>query len=298
MIILVSIPKVYGYDDDWIDGITFKLTINESKVEFRYRLTEGSKKRQVLGSSGGKYQPAHLSRTTYGFPIAIELKENLMNSWSYRQAYFDWTFNTEYNDMYPNSSAAEIIEGSSNQDTRTVYLRQPEQTRTALLNSFFNSSDKDFTNANPNWALSADLKYSTLIIGYSLGVFYPAYNGSHRWMKVGIGISVFAAQMKVDYNLCSRYEIEVSEGSGGCVGKHKIDQLETQVVGPALNINITFWERKTKDSIWRIGTGDLGYTILTEDREKSAFSLEKHDNYLIPNIEFSSNSIISYTSRF
>ena len=81
MIILASIPKVYADDDDWIDGITFKLTINESKVEFRYRSTEGSKKRQVLGSSAGKYEPTHLSRTTYDFPIAIKLKENLMNSW-------------------------------------------------------------------------------------------------------------------------------------------------------------------------------------------------------------------------
>ena len=77
VIILASIPKVYADDDDWIDGITFRLTINESKVDFRYRSTEGGKKRQVVGSSGGKYQPAHLSRTTYGFPIAIELKENL-----------------------------------------------------------------------------------------------------------------------------------------------------------------------------------------------------------------------------
>jgi len=136
------------------------------------------------------------------------------------------------------------------------------------------------------------------MIGYSWGIFYPAYNDTHRWMKIGIGIGAFIAKMEIDYNLCSRYEIEVSEGSGECVGKHKIDQLETQVVGSALNVNITFWERKTKDSIWRIGSADLGYTTLSKDREKSAFSLEKHDKYLIPNIELSSSTIISYTSRF
>ncbi len=69
-----------------------------------------------------------------------------------------------------------------------------------MEDSFFNSKDKEFISANSNWTLSADLKYSTLIIGYAWGVFIPAYAGTHRWLKTAVGIGAFAAQMKIDYN--------------------------------------------------------------------------------------------------
>ena len=115
--------------------------------------------------------------------------------------------------------------------------------------------------------------------------------------------------MEIDYNLCSRYELSTtyddegnaeSKRSGKCIGKHKIDRLETQGVGAAAIVNITIWERKTQDSIWRIGTGESGLTSLnlSREEEKKAFGLEKHENYFAPEITLTTLTLVSYTSRF
>ena len=112
------------------------------------------------------------------FPIAIAFKENLMNAWSYRQAYIDFIFNQKYIDLYPHES--ELSEVTIEGSTRTSYRRQLGLIRSELINTFFNTSEKDFINANSNWALSADAQLNTLLLGYNWGVFYPAYNGSHR----------------------------------------------------------------------------------------------------------------------
>jgi hypothetical protein len=93
--------------------------------------------------------------------------------------------------------------------------------------------------------------------------------------------------MKIDYNLCSIYELTTNyddDGnadtyrSGKCVDKHEIDKLETEGVGAALIVNISFWERKIQDSIWRIGTADIGMTLLNFGikEEKKAFRIGKH----------------------
>ena len=47
-----------------------------------------------------------------------------MNSWSYRQAFLDWTYESELNNLYPNSDDdSEIL----NSDSETSYLRQSEK---------------------------------------------------------------------------------------------------------------------------------------------------------------------------
>ena len=115
--------------------------------------------------------------------------------------------------------------------------------------------------------------------------------------------------MQIDYNLCSRYEYTTkfdSEGkeedykSGECVGKHKIDNLDTQGIGQSIVLNFTLWERKTKDSIWRIANMEQGQTMLslTKEQEKSAFGLDKHGTYFLPQLSLQSMTLISYTNRF
>ena len=287
------ISEVFAEDDKWIDGITYRIKGTITNVDFFY------KSKQFIGSSSGDIErPKHLGKPLPSFPIGIELKENLMNAWAFRQAYIDWTFNDVRNNLYPNANVSVVDVSQSKK-----YLRHNETIRTELQNSFFNSSDKEFTNANPNWTLSADLKYSALMLGYYWGIFYPAYNGTHRWFKLGYGLGIFASKMKVDYNLCSRYEyttktheIRNPYKTGECVGKHKIDQLEVQGVGPAILLTFTIWERKTKDSIWRFFNVETGKTNISEDQE-SAFALKKHDTYFVPKLELMATTF-SYTSRF
>ena len=175
-IILALIPEVYADDDNWIDGITFRYGEGGPTLDIDFK-SEGQLYDNIgTVSSGGPKIPKHLAEGSKLFPLAIELKENLMNSWSYRQGFIDWTINNEINNLSPNSSnQSEIVDVS----TTKKYYRQSEGLRTVLQNNFFNSKDKEFTSANPNWALSADSKFSALMIGYSLGIFYPSYNGYH-----------------------------------------------------------------------------------------------------------------------
>jgi len=297
-IILVSAPIASANDDDWIDGITFRIENQGGEVKINY--SEGG---VIMGTrEPGGINFDHLE-TDYVFPITIELKENLINSWSYRSAFIDWTFNTEFNDLPPNEENAEFTTRSST----SQYLRQTSDTRTDLLNKFFNSSEKEFTDANSNWALSTDIKYSLFMIGYYWGVFYPAFEGSHRWFKLGIGLGVFSAQLELDYNLCSAYIVSENydeEGnletlrSGECSGKKKIDSIEAQTVGVAAIANIVFWERVTKDSIWRFGGGTTGETIASVDSKKDKFGLKGRSSYFIPALSFSPILLLSYTSRF
>ena len=316
VIILVSIPKVYGDDDDWIDGITYRYKSQATTIDIDYNRpfhNDEDDSLSIVGNSGGVTDlPEHLQGDpieSAAFPVTLEFKEKLMTSWSFRSAYLDWTFNEKYEDLLPNSSSGELINASETSDSLVQYLRQPAKTRKILTDNFFNSSDKEFTDANPNWALSADVKYSTIMIGYFIGVFYPAYNGTHRWFKLGLGIGVFAAQLQIDYNLCSAYILTSSKDADGrasdkkqarCADKKNIDRLNTNGVGSAQISSLTLWERKTNDSIWRLISFEQGTTNLNLDKnsEKGAFGLEKHDSYFVPSLRLQSLTVVSYTSLF
>ena len=103
--------------------------------------------------------------------------------------------------------------------------------------------------------MTADVENNIFMIGYSFGIFYPAYNGIHRWLKTGLGLGAFYSTIKIDYNFFSKYELignEECEISGECFGKSKIDQLDSQIYDPLLVLNFTLWERKKEDSIWII----------------------------------------------
>ena len=186
----------------------------------------------------------------------------------------------------------------------TTYLVQKDHLRTLLKENFFNSDDLSFVNANPNWALSADTVSKQIFLGYYWGVFYPAFE-YHRFMKIGVGLGVFYAELSYKLNLCSQYKVTpklggdgkaASSGHGGeCVGKTEIDSASAKGVGVATVIHFTFWERVTKDSIWKIWSGDIGEN-LTDTAD--ALKLKNHDLTLEVSIPSLSVEYISYTYRF
>ena len=165
--------------------------------------------------------------------------------------------------------------------------------------------------------MSADSKISTIIIGYYWGIFYPTYEGTHRWMKIAVGIGAYAAQFKIDYNLCSAYIVTEKYDEGGkrevmidwgfpeirtrklhtgeCEGKKKIDTLATIFYGTATPIGFVLWERKTKDSIWRI-LDQKGITAIAP--QNKAFRLKDRSTFFVPSINITSTTILSYTPRF
>ena len=101
VIILSSCLRTYAEDDDWIDGITYRLKVYHSSLEYNYvsPLT-GEQHRILTSSANGSFGVADVNAHTsdlfegssMSFPIAIAFKENLMNAWSYRQAYIDFIF--------------------------------------------------------------------------------------------------------------------------------------------------------------------------------------------------------------
>ena len=160
-VILGLIPSVYA-DDEWIDGITFRL--GESSIDLDIDYNSEGTTYDMVGTIGGDNRPRHLMGGSATFPIVIEFKENLMNSWAYGQFFIDWTINSEKKDLYPNSERERSDTETVRVSTTKKYLRQSETVRTALQNSFFNSSEKDFTSANSNWALSADVNINALML--------------------------------------------------------------------------------------------------------------------------------------
>ena len=229
------------------------------------------------------------------FPIAITLPETLMNPWSFRGAVFEYQDTIEAKDLSPVSVAI---------DKDTTYLRQLSELRTSLYNNFFSASDKSFVDANSNWALSADVASSRAFLGYYLGAFIPAFE-YHRFLKVGFGLGAFYAELSYKLNLCSQYKVTpklggdgkaASSGHGGeCVGKTEIDSASAKGFGVASIVHFTLWERVTKDSIWKIGSGEFGEN-LTDTAD--ALKLKNHDKNLSVKIASSSIQLISYTYRF
>ena len=80
IITLAAITDVFADENDSIDGITFKITQKNNSVNFYYKEKDAKGTYGVVGSSGGAETPKHFDEISYAFPVAIELKENLMNS--------------------------------------------------------------------------------------------------------------------------------------------------------------------------------------------------------------------------
>ena len=153
--------------------------------------------------------------------------------------------------------------------------------------------------------MSADTVSKQIFLGYNWGVFYPAFE-YHRFMKIGLGFSVFYAELSYTLNLCSEYKISLNLSDDGtpttphggeCIGKKEIDPSSNKGFGYATNMHFTAWEKVTKDSIWKLFSMDLAISQGGKVTSK-AFPLKNHDKNLIIGIGSSSMEIISYTYRF
>jgi hypothetical protein len=287
LLLFVLAGAVHAEEDKWIDGIKFRYGILVNTTTFKLPSAAGG---GSIIEVNNKF--SHLGDPIL-FPIAIALPETLMNSWSFRGAVFEYQ---------PLTVAKDLVPYGTSVTPDTTYLLQLSLLRTSLYNNFFNASDQAFADANSNWALSADVTSSRVFLGYYLGVFYPAFE-NHRFAKIGFGLGAFYAELSYTLNLCSQYKVtpvlkdgKVDTDHGGeCVGKTEIDSASSKGFGLASIGHVTLWERVTKDSIWRVGSGEAGLN-LTDTAD--ALKLKNHDKNLSVLLGSSSIETISYTYRF
>ena len=281
-IILALIPAVYAEDDKWIDGIRFRLGLFRDptviympwKIESRNSPFFNGK--PPLAPGEGKI--AYDKNESDLFPIAIELPETLMTSWSFRGGLLEFEFPKELKDLSPSGD---------------------DSFRTSLYNDFFNDSDKAFADANPDWAMSSDVTSSRIFLGYTWGFFIPI-GENHRFLKFGTGLGVYYIDLSLKLNLCSQYimtNYDTDSPQGECVGKTEIDSYSGKKSGVASAGQMTFWERRTKDSIWRFLQISSGAALGSNDKGYIRVKLKNHRSLALF-IGSETWEIITYTYRF
>ena len=284
-IILVLVPVVKSEEQSWyeIDGVRIRLGQLTFGTNFRWD------ENRIIHTDSFY---SHFKTQTL-FPVIPTLPETLMTSWSYRGGVLEFQSKTEVKDLVP------IDADKSGRGTgQERYLRQKDEFRTSLYNDFFNASDKAFADANSKWALSADVTSSRVFFGHLWGVFIPI-GDYHRFMKIGFGFGAFYSEFSYKLNLCSEYKLSITEARGGgksgkCMGKTETDSASTKGFGVSNVRQLTFWERATKDSIWKIIT-------IKEASNMTGYGdlkLKNHDKNLNVVIWSSAWEIISYTYRF
>ena len=298
-IMLALIPEVFAEDDKWIDGIRFRFVTNspddcefKNPVEFKSPVSCGK-------NPIGIYMPWKIedrfspyfsdaprnaaaiavdNRREPLFLFALELPETLMTSWSFRGGLLEFEFPKELKDLSPSGD---------------------DSFRTSLYNDFFNDSDKAFADANPDWEMSTDVTSSRIFLGYTWGVFIPI-GENHRFLKFGTGLGVYYIDLSLKLNLCSQYimtNYDTDSPEGECVGKTEIDSYSGKKSGVASAGQMTFWERRTKDSIWRLISVSTGVAIGSNDKGYISVKLKNHRSLALwmgsESVEF-----VSYTYRF
>ena len=226
------------------------------------------------------------ARKTTLFPFALELPETLMTSWSFRGGQFDFEFPTKQ-DLWVDA----FIESDG--------FRLKSSYKTSLYNDFFNASDKAFADANSNWAMSADVTSSRIFLGYTWGVFIPI-GEYHRFFKFGAGLGVYYIELSLKLNLCSQlryHQVSYLETQRECVGKKEIDSYSGNKFGVSSLYNITIWERRTKDSIWRFGQASEGVALGSNDKGYIRVKPKNHRSLALW-MSSSTTEYISYTYRF
>ena len=209
-----------------------------------------------------------------------------MSSWSFRGLYMDY----------------QLLEKKDISLKETVSLKdwsyRPE--KEWIYNKFFNSSDKAFADANSDWALSADVNSSRIFLGYIWGFFIPI-GENHRFFKFGAGLGVYYIDLSFKLNLCSQLIKTGTEGGRlqtECVGKTEIDSYSGQKSGIATSAQMTLWERRTKDSIWRFGSISQGVALGSDDKGYIRAKLKNHSKSLALWMSSLTVEIVSYTYRF
>ena len=291
VIILALIPVVKAEEKSWyeIDGIRIRpvgifvdpvVIYMPSKIEAR--ISPFFSGAPNTGAIAGKSEEKKL------FPLALELSETLITSWSYRGGQFDFEFPTEHD------LRIEVNEEAYDGRLKSSY-------KTSLYNDFFNASDKAFADANSDWEMIiTDVTSSRIFLGYTWGVFIPI-GKNHRWFKLGAGLGVYYIELSLKLNLCSQlryHRVSYLEHQRECVGKKEIDSYSGNKFGVSSLYNITLWERRTKDSIWRFLQGNFAVALGSNDKGYIPVKLKNHSKSLALFIGSETWEIITYTYRF
>ena len=286
-LILTALP-IQAEEDKWIDGIRFRPVTGSQnpiviympwKIEGRISpyFSDAPNTAAIAGTRGEKNL----------LPFALELPETLMTSWSFRGGQFDFEFPTKQ-DLWVDP----FIESDS--------FRLNSSYKTSLYNDFFNASDKAFADANSDWEMIiTDVTSSRIFLGYTWGFFIPI-GDYHRFLKFGAGLGVYYIDLSFKLNLCSQYTVYDSRAAtekGECVGRTEIDSYSGKKLGVASLYNITLWERRTKDSIWRFLQGSGGVALGSNDKGYIRVKLKNHRSLAMWMSPFTTE-FVSYTYRF
>ena len=310
--LILSGFSAYAADDKWIDGIKFRYTLYEAKS---YILApEFNNEKLVEPPVGWDLSSAEVETL---FPVVITFPETRMNSWSFRGFFLDFQPETTVNNLQP--PGENIYETSGSTCTlysadgticlieipntyKTDKVRQGEKLRDYIYKDFFNDTERSFADANSEWAVSADFTSSRIFLGYLWGVFIPAFE-HHRFLKIGLGLAVYQADISFKLNLCSTFHTGgtyKNPNSSGkqtkrrCDDKTEIDSASAVKSGLAGLAQITIWERYTEDSVWTL----LKYEAGRNSDDLAIFQLKNRDNKLAVRIETETLEVLSYTYRF
>ena len=311
--LILSGFSAYAADDKWIDGIKFRYTLYDAKS---YILAPEFNNEKLVEPPGGWDILSAEVETL--FPVVITFPETRMNSWSFRGFFLDFQPETTVNNLQPSGdniwdtsgytclvySPEGICLSSIPNRYKTSKVRQGAQLRDYLYKDFFNDTERSFADANSEWAVSADFTSSRIFLGYLWGVFIPAFE-YHRFLKIGLGLALYQADISFKLNLCSTFQTGViyknpnsSDGNKkpprGCNDKTEIDSASAVKSGLAGLAQITIWERYTEDSVWTL----IKYELGRNSEDISNFQLKNRDNKLAVRIETETLEVISYTYRF
>ena len=101
-VMMVLVSTVYAEENKWIDGIKFRYGTLNNDDYLTITVASGWGENQKITSTG------EVNKTEERrFPVTIALPETLMNSWSFRQAYFDYTSFQNINDIAPSPGLGE-----------------------------------------------------------------------------------------------------------------------------------------------------------------------------------------------
>jgi hypothetical protein len=93
------------------------------------------------------------------------------------------------------------------------------------------------------------------------------------------------------------HQVSYLEHQRECVGKKEIDSYSGNKFGVSSLYNITLWERRTKDSIWRFGSSTGGLALGSNDKGYIRVKLKNHRS-LAMWMESLTEEFVSYTYRF
>ncbi len=160
------------------------------------------------------------------FPIIPVFRSRIRGKNYYTKIFFDYEF--------PSKSLNLGVDSGNN--------------RTQIENSFIQgSTETTFIGANPNWVLTADVKATSIAIGYQWGVFYD-FSSNIRAFKVGAGFNTGFIDYKYKLYLCSSYVSNPEKistfkiSSGTCNDKTQIDEIDFTGIGFGIALNFTLLE--------------------------------------------------------